>query len=218
MNDLRKAAQAALEALDAALPIIQYDAQMMADITRHAPLDPESQAKHDSTEYTSERLVRTIPQLLDALRAALAEPQPISECADNDSPWLIYKPCAAEGKCKQAQRPKPQPEASRLALLARAMGHPMVLEIMADCADCIATENSAQHDPDVYPYDGTKWVAMAAELRQQAAAIRAEDPDIWTTQAQQPLTDEQVTELRAQHGWAKETIRAIEAALRHANS
>ena len=73
-DNLRKAAQAALEALDAAMPIIQYDAQMMADITRHAPLDPESQAKHDSTEYESERLIRTIPQLIDALRAELGLP------------------------------------------------------------------------------------------------------------------------------------------------
>lgn len=46
------------------LPIIQYDAQMMADITRHAPLDAESQAKHDSTEYESEKLVREIPAFL----------------------------------------------------------------------------------------------------------------------------------------------------------
>lgn len=36
-----------------------------------------------------------------------AETQPIRECADNDSPWLICKPCAAEGKCKQAE---PQPD------------------------------------------------------------------------------------------------------------
>ncbi len=65
-----------LEALESALPIIQFDAQMMADITRHAPLDPESQAKHDSTEYASEHLVRTIPPLIERLKAALAEPQP----------------------------------------------------------------------------------------------------------------------------------------------
>ncbi len=77
-------------------------------------------------------------------------------------------------------------EASRLALFARATGHPTVQEIMADCADCIDTENSAQHDPDVSPYDGSKWVALAAELRQQAAAIRAEDPDIWTTNDKLP--------------------------------
>lgn len=44
----------------------------------------------------------------NALRAALAEPQPVHECADNDSPWLICKPCAAEGKCKQAE-PQPEP-------------------------------------------------------------------------------------------------------------
>jgi hypothetical protein len=46
------------------LPIIRNDAQMMADITRHAPLDAESQAKHDSTEYESEKLLREIPAFL----------------------------------------------------------------------------------------------------------------------------------------------------------
>lgn len=82
-------------------------------------------------------------------------------------------------------------EASRLALFTRATGHPTVLEIMADCADCIDTENSASHDTDVGPYDGTKWVALAAELRQRAAVIRTEDPDIWESKASQlTLRDE----------------------------
>ena len=75
-----------LEALESALPIIQFDAQMMADITRHAPLDPESQAKHDSTEYASEHLVRTIPPLIERLKAALAEPQP-EPATQNDWMW-----------------------------------------------------------------------------------------------------------------------------------
>lgn len=51
-----------------------------------------------------------IDAALDALRAALAEPQPVHECADNDSPWLVCKPCAADGKCKQAE-PQPKPVA-----------------------------------------------------------------------------------------------------------
>lgn len=46
------------------LPIVERDAQMMADIRRHAPLDPTTQAKHDSTEYESEKLVREIPAAL----------------------------------------------------------------------------------------------------------------------------------------------------------
>jgi hypothetical protein len=46
------------------LPIVEYDARMMADITRFSPLDAESQAKHDSTEYESEKLVREIPVAL----------------------------------------------------------------------------------------------------------------------------------------------------------
>ena len=79
----RAAMQQALEALEKAMPIVQYDAQMMADITRHAPLDPESQAKHDSTEYESERLVRQIPEVIAALRAALAEQK--CPCGDRQS-------------------------------------------------------------------------------------------------------------------------------------
>jgi hypothetical protein len=46
------------------LPIVQREAQMAADITRHAPLDPVSQAIHDSTEIDAERLVREIPAAL----------------------------------------------------------------------------------------------------------------------------------------------------------
>lgn len=140
-NNLRQAAQAALEALD---------------------------AMHKTLIFSGSResvLSTDLKRRAEALRAALAEPQP--------------EPVA-----------KPALEASRLALFARAMGHPAVLEIMADCADCIDTENSAQHDPEVFPYDGAKWVSLAAELRQQATEIRAEDPEIWAPQAQHPLTDE----------------------------
>lgn len=60
--------QAALDALLALLkrcrPIIEADAQMMADISRHAPLDADSQAKHDATEYESEKLARELERLL----------------------------------------------------------------------------------------------------------------------------------------------------------
>lgn len=45
-------------------PIIESDALMMADISRHAPLDFASQAEHDSTEYESEKLVRELESLL----------------------------------------------------------------------------------------------------------------------------------------------------------
>jgi hypothetical protein len=39
---------------------VEADAMMVADLTRHAPLDAESQAKHDSTEAASEALMREI--------------------------------------------------------------------------------------------------------------------------------------------------------------
>jgi hypothetical protein len=47
-----------LEMLKRAQPIVEWDALMMADISRHAPLKPEDQAKHDSTEYPSEIWLR----------------------------------------------------------------------------------------------------------------------------------------------------------------
>ncbi len=52
-----------LDLLKRCRPIIEADAQMMADISRHAPLDAESQATHDATAYESERLVRELDQL-----------------------------------------------------------------------------------------------------------------------------------------------------------
>lgn len=45
-------------------PIIEADAQMMADISRHAPLDADNQAQHDATEYESEKLARELERLL----------------------------------------------------------------------------------------------------------------------------------------------------------
>lgn len=44
------------------------DATMMADLSRHAPLPPDAQAKHDSTEYDSEKLVLEIPEWLKEQR------------------------------------------------------------------------------------------------------------------------------------------------------
>jgi|LakMenEpi03Aug12_release.lakeMendotaPanAssembly.Ray.scaffolds.fasta_scaffold912172_2 hypothetical protein len=45
---------------------VEQDVMMMADISRHAPLDAESQATHDSTEYASERLIKLIDAALGA--------------------------------------------------------------------------------------------------------------------------------------------------------
>lgn len=54
-------------------PIIEADAQMMEDISRHAPLDAASQAIHDATEYESEKLARELECLLGP-NAELARP------------------------------------------------------------------------------------------------------------------------------------------------
>jgi len=43
---------------------VEFDSRMMADISRHAPLDPASQAKHDATKYESERLLKEIDAMI----------------------------------------------------------------------------------------------------------------------------------------------------------
>lgn len=67
------------------------------------------------------------------------------------------------------------------AALKRAMGHPIVLEIMADCVSCADTENHAMSDPEFAVHDSAPYRLVEADLRCQAAAIRAQDPDIWPT-------------------------------------
>ena len=56
--------------LERCLPIVQSDADMASSISRHAPLDPESQARHDNTETESEKL---LPDIAAYLRATTAE-------------------------------------------------------------------------------------------------------------------------------------------------
>lgn len=52
--------RAAVNLLAKCYKFVEDDAIMMADLTRFAPLDPESQAIHDSTEALSEALIREI--------------------------------------------------------------------------------------------------------------------------------------------------------------
>ena len=51
---------AAIRVLCKCIPFVEADAQMVADLTRHAPLDAASQARHDNTEAASEALLREI--------------------------------------------------------------------------------------------------------------------------------------------------------------
>lgn len=46
-----------------AKPMVERDARMMADLTRFAPLSPEDQAKHDSTEFPSEIWIQEFERL-----------------------------------------------------------------------------------------------------------------------------------------------------------
>jgi hypothetical protein len=50
---------------------VQRDVEMMDALTRHSPLDPQSQATHDTTEYESERL---LPLIDAALAGAASRP------------------------------------------------------------------------------------------------------------------------------------------------
>lgn len=70
LKRLREQRDALLALLKRCLPIVQADAQMMADISRFAPPPFEEQAKHDSTEYESEKLVREIPVLIASVEGA----------------------------------------------------------------------------------------------------------------------------------------------------
>jgi hypothetical protein len=55
--------------------VIELEAEMVADVTRHAPLDPESQSKHDSTEYPSERWLDDYKRFTGSERQLSAQPQ-----------------------------------------------------------------------------------------------------------------------------------------------
>ena len=59
----------------------------------------------DSESYSQNKRPDTTQAIFDKLvedtRAALIQ-KPLTECSDNDSPWLVCKPCAADGKCKNA--------------------------------------------------------------------------------------------------------------------
>lgn len=83
---------------------------------------------------------------------------------------------------KEHLREKLKEERLKGAILDRALQHPVVLEIMADCAYCIDAEASAMHDPEVSPYHGEHYLKEATRLRARAAQIRSEDPELWETQ------------------------------------
>lgn len=76
------------------------------------------------------------------------------------------------------------PEIKKLQItsevMKRAMTHPVVLEVMADCADVIDAEISALCDPEVDSVDN-RYILEAMRLRDQAMTIRDNDPDIWPT-------------------------------------
>lgn len=59
------AEQVLLELLRRCIPILENDAAIASALTRHAPLPPDAQAKHDSTEWPSEKLLREIAEVLN---------------------------------------------------------------------------------------------------------------------------------------------------------
>lgn len=62
----------------------------------------------DHGGYPGSDLETTNVAAIAAARTAL-EAQPVAECLDNDSPWLICKPCAVKGQCAMAAPPQRQP-------------------------------------------------------------------------------------------------------------
>lgn len=50
--------------LERSRPYVEFDVMMAGDITRHSPLDPESQARHDAQETESEKLLDEIDSWL----------------------------------------------------------------------------------------------------------------------------------------------------------
>jgi len=102
-------------------PIIQADADMMADISRHAPLDPASQSVHDATEYESERLL----PLIDAALAGAAS-RPVTTGADvlteEECLDLLCKHYNATKRLQAAARIGAERERERAARKADACG------------------------------------------------------------------------------------------------
>jgi len=64
----------ATDLLRQARVFVYDDTLMCADLTRFAPLDPESQAKHDSTESLSEQLLPKIDAFLPPTPPAKEQP------------------------------------------------------------------------------------------------------------------------------------------------
>ena len=91
-----------------------------------------------------------------------------------------------------------------LALMRRAMEHPEVLEIMADCSDAIETEGSAVEGSD---FDRAPWVALRKNLRDKAKEIRDSDPEIWeaethaSVQGLKLLNQDEVRNIFLAHGF-----------------
>ncbi len=85
-----------------------------------------------------------------------------------------------------------------IALLTQAMGHPSVLEIMADYAGAVETEIAAFEGGG---YDGSKWTEAALELRRQAAEIRKEEPELWATPSMRKISTDQIRAIFLENGF-----------------
>ena len=89
----RAAMQQALEALE-----------LGRDYAEGERLENERRYKgHEHLAPDDAYALGQIDAAIAALRAALAEQTQPVECTDNDSPWLICKPCASSGKCAKEQ-------------------------------------------------------------------------------------------------------------------
>ena len=112
--------------------------------------------------------------------------------ANRLSPCPMYEEAVAEMEALLKYLPKEETpdEKRRRACLERSMEHPVVLEIMANYAHVIDTECSSLCDSAKTPWESPPWWALSTKLKEEAAAIRASDPEIFDTlQAPQGFSD-----------------------------
>jgi hypothetical protein len=78
-------------------------------------------------------------------------------------------------------------------LLPRLLGHPRVLEILADCADDADAEQDSFREMN--DSDDDLWLVFANDMRMASQAILAEDPDLWerdypVSASKEPMVDD----------------------------
>ena len=132
----------------------------------NAPTAPAPQnIQAGDARYLASQLTSQLVALLEGL-----EVKDIGFWADKPPAAFLILGQAVTKAAKRGSFIESQQEASALK---RAMSHPRVLEIMADCADAIDAEESAiTGEPTPYP-------DLAKKLREKSRKLYDEDPELW---------------------------------------